>query len=450
MGCSGLCLWDQRTTVDVPPHRQIIAAMKPLLVLAVFCAAISAGAESPIRVNAPIHISGQVLDAETSRPVESYGIEWGWPPTIESSSIAWGGMFSSSSYSKGRFTVDFEWSTSQVVALRVLAPEYLPGEITTAPILAPARLDDVTVLLRRGRTLRGEVRTHSGEPASDIKVYLGGVRAFSVRDGQAEAFTGSRAVTGPDGRFELSGLGEASAHLVLSGGPINYWSAKLDDGQSSISIILPETGSLAAVYDVTGGTPTSSLKMNLQSFTSASMLPPMHEQTLTVENQSSATAHNLAPGEYRVARTKNVRVGDYSAGYSFDEREVKVVDGGLSQVDFVRRRGCAVSGVVTGLPASAAGAIVRIMETSATGTWSSDFDVRTFDVVATGSDGKFRTEQLEPGDYAVLAELHAPEPPGALRSGIRVPAASGLITFRVPETGTVPQLSVPLETLQPE
>jgi hypothetical protein len=100
---------------------------------------------------------------------------------------------------------------------------------------------------------------------------------------------------------------------------------------------------------------------------------------------------------------------------------------------------------VSGAPDSA-GVLVSVRSSEATGDFIGDLKFPLFDVLECGLDGRFKTEQLLPGKYAIIVEAWLPEKPEEMRSsGIRPSTFVGRAVVTVPESGQSLQATVELK-----
>ena len=84
------------------------------------------------------------------------------------------------------------------------------------------------------------------------------------------------------------------------------------------------------------------------------------------------------------------------------------------------------------------GVIVTVRPAAATGDPRDvgELMLTVFDVLPCGLDGRFQTERLLPGKYAIIAEAYLAETPaGEYRNGLALPAFVGRTEVTVPEDG---------------
>jgi hypothetical protein len=180
------------------------------------------------------------------------------------------------------------------------------------------------------------------------------------------------------------------------------------------------------------------------------------------ENRKEVTVNDMTPGEYDVSRLiENLRVGDEGRNKMCD-RVFHVDITKVAKLEFVRNKGCSLSGQVLGLKeAGLPGAFVYVRPKSATGnphafTEGGEWRLTTFDAVTTGPDGQFQTARIAPGTYTVTAEAYAPRKD--TETSWPVPTLLGKVKVAVPESGKVQPLRIemdpvpeeePTETLKP-
>jgi hypothetical protein len=181
---------------------------------------------------------------------------------------------------------------------------------------------------------------------------------------------------------------------------------------------------------------------------------------VTCGNGGTLEVDGLPPGEYDVCRWIDaLRVGDIGQGGMLDRRfAYKIEAGKTAKLEFVRTKGCPISGQVVGLKeAGAPGAFVNIRPEQATGVpfAEADWKLAFFDAVATGPDGQFKTSRISPGTYMVTAEAYKPEPRtsgsgGIVETGIRLPNLLGKTKVVLPESGEVKPIRIELAPLSGE
>ncbi|MGA2035357.1 MAG: carboxypeptidase-like regulatory domain-containing protein, partial [Thermoguttaceae bacterium] len=130
-----------------------------------------------------------------------------------------------------------------------------------------------------------------------------------------------------------------------------------------------------------------------------------------------------------------------------------IESGKTATSDFVRQHGTPVQGRIVGLKEGMCadnikpGALVTVGAPEARADWWAEckWVFGIFDGLRCGPDGKFQTEPLLPGKYAIIAEAYLAETPeDQSRSVRRLPAFVGQAEVTVPEDGAAPQVTVEL------
>jgi hypothetical protein len=188
-----------------------------------------------------------------------------------------------------------------------------------------------------------------------------------------------------------------------------------------------------------------------------------YERWPVVANGGQLLLDDLPPGKYEVTRKKPK---SYNGGFLCDRRTVTVESGKTTTSQIVRRRGAVVEGQIVGLKEgmfaqremigpqgemSACGrapsAIVSVHPAQATGDLHSDWAGNriTYDALVCGADGKFRTERLLPGQYAIIAEAYRPEKySGTVSTDWPTPDFVGRAVVTVPDGGPPPPVKIEL------
>jgi hypothetical protein len=330
----------------------------------------------------------------------------------------------------GRFLL---WGQKEGSALRFRANGYLPQAITRQEIIASRNTANLQVRLRRGGELRGVVLDHAGWPVAGATVYLAPLDLGFVRlgplgwsssaAGSVTNWAHSFATTDAAGRFALRGVGTNGPRVIAvsdDGRMIQPMQA-LGPGQD-LKITLPEPATLIVHYDILGDVAEADFSLTLR--TNELELPLWKYITLrtggSVPNGGQIVLSNLAPGAYDFARSRRGGVNNSGRAYVFgdppelvqtDLQRVVLQSGRTQQVNMARATGQRVQGQVTGLEAftNTAGSFLYVASATAIrspGDFTTNKMEPCFDTVSLGRDGHFQTALLEPGTYALVAEVY--------------------------------------------
>ena len=312
--------------------------------------------------------------------------------------------------------------------------------------------------------VNGHVLYHDGTPAANASVFLLGNVSTTIGDGKAwqgirsdmtEDKTVTKTTTDADGRFTLSGGGDAK-RIVVSAPRLDFWvvpTPKNAAGKDSeFTIKLPAPGRLVVKYDIPGGDAKAKLFLQVNTWDSPISRGIRCTPGPLVANKGQVVLDNLPPGECYLDREKNIAWGTYFC----DRRLLTIESGKTLESNFIRDRGTAVVGQVVGLKqemrasvsgaADSAGVLVSVRSPEAKGGIFSDLELPLFDILKCGLDGRFKTEQLLPGKYAIVVEAWLPEKPEEMQgSGIRRSSFIGWTVVTVPESGPPLQVTVELK-----
>jgi hypothetical protein len=117
-------------------------------------------------------------------------------------------------------------------------------------------------------------------------------------------------------------------------------------------------------------------------------------------------------------------------------------------IDFTRPKGARVKGLVAGLKdTKVKTALVTVMLLKLPdGTEERFKNSLVLDGQTTDENGAFTTERLPPGEYRFSVEVYVPlSPQKQFRTGRPTPKYTGEAVVLVPETGSVPDVEIPLK-----
>lgn len=423
-----------------------------------------------------IAIRGRVVDDETGDPIESFTLESGRLKGQDPAETSWGGYRRSvpNSYTivngkavptgrnpLGEFADSLEVGedgTGHRRWLRVVADGYEPRPVNDRP---PEPTDagktiEVSVRLKRGRPLIGRVVDHVGRPAAGAKLVLirpGGTR---IRVGDDVIGEGSdtglldpavtRAVADEQGRFRITGVGDARA-LGVSAPTLHFWTVPIPAPGEELTVRLPEPATLRIPYAIDGDAPETAFWLHLK--------PPEDlaerlwiARNLVVANRGEAVLRDATPGEYTLWRIKTLTIGDHRWRTSVEHRALMVESGHTAVVDFVRSGGGPIAGAVSGPEGEGARMIfvgIEPVSAAAPAGVSPRFPLRMLDIVACGEGGQFQTARIPPGVYVAHAASYRTgpryEPFGTFNDA---PDFIGSTPVTVPPDGSPPTVRIVL------
>jgi hypothetical protein len=172
-------------------------------------------------------------------------------------------------------------------------------------------------------------------------------------------------------------------------------------------------------------------------------------QNPTAKNQGEVILKSTTPGVYDVIRMKQLRVADRGTEAFCDRRDVTLESGKTTTLRFVRKKAFPIEGDLVGLEATGIpGAFVFVRSPKATGDPESreDWKLPIYDGATSGTDGKFKTAPIEPGEYLLVADAYEPQPPGmGFGLGWPLPAYVGKAKVTVPQDGPPPRVRIEMK-----
>jgi hypothetical protein len=408
-------------------------------------------------------IRGRVVDDATGLPIESFTLQQGRVKGNASGNISWReyGRSVPNSYThingravvtdrnpRGEFFESLEvgGAESREVGLRVVADGYEPGAIADRPF-APTdggKTIDVTVRLKRGRPLTGQVLDHAGRPAAGAKLFLirpDGLQINIVDDVVGEGSDVgllvpdlTRAVADPQGRFRLTGIGDANA-IGVSADSIHFWSVPFPRPGEEPIIRLTQPGTIRLPYAIEGDEPETGFQLHFK----VSDDPDGRlyvKRNPRVANHGELVLRDATPGDYTLWRIKAITHGDYHGNVGIDDRTFSIRSGEVTVLNFVRDRGSPVEGKVSG-PAKGQSRMSFIgIEPVGGVAKNPPMLTQYIDITACDADGRFRTPRIPPGQYVVHAVGYRHQPRyGPFVPLIEAPDFTGSSTLVVPPDG---------------
>ena len=381
-----------------------------------------------------VSIRGRVLDAESGEPITKFITQAGKFDPKDPTKVQWGfSQGSSGAAREGRFSTTIRWKAGWTS--RILADGYLPQPVVTKAPKDGQTSIEVELRMKRGRWVRGRVIDHTGKPAEGVSVFAVDSRGINLGGGRAHNSNRVRAMTDKSGRFELV-VGEAS-RLALSSPDIDAWHGELPEDMQEATLTLPEgAGEKTKVFRQLLGNETPGFK----GITS--------EQTVEMKNGETLEIASLPPGKYQIARSRMLRTGNMGMGRFLDRHWLSIEAGQTVTIDFTRPKGARVKGLVAGLKdTKAKTALVTVMPLKLPDDTEKRFkNWLVLDGQTTDENGVFTTEKLPPGEYRFIVDVYLPlTPQEQFRSGRPTPKFTGEAIVLVPETGSVPDIEIPLK-----
>jgi hypothetical protein len=389
---------------------------------------------APARAEHPgILVKGCAVDDETGAPIETYTVEASRGEGPETSKRSWGtwarhvpGSFSRVNgrllripNPRGEFTYSVsgrDVETQHPRWLRVVADGYEPRRVFDRPI---DRADfgkpiEVTVRLRRGRSIVGRVVDHAGRPAAGARLFL--VRPSGGRVTVSDDVIGrgsdvglvdpsvTRAVADEQGRFLLTGVGDAEV-IGVSAPNVHLWTTPVAEPGEEPTFRLPEPATIRLPYTIDGDEPRAEFSLQYHV-----RLDPVNRLTvwrnIQVDNGGETILHDASPGAYGLWRLKSQTIGDYHRRDHVEYRAFSVEPGGAATVDFVRESGGRIEGKVSGPDGEQARMIfvgIEPRDAIAARGWPPRSPRSLMDIVACDADGRFQTARIPPGEYVARA-----------------------------------------------
>jgi hypothetical protein len=418
-----------------------------------------------------VSIQGRVVDDETGDTIEYFSLQKGLQDGRDPSKIAWQHprrIPGSGTIVDGRTVLDRnphgEFSDSVGLGegeggrrdrIRILADGYEPEPVLDR-LPGPAdagKTVEVTVRLRRGRSLAGRVVDHAGRPAAGAKLFLirpgGGGSIRVVDDVMGEGSdTGlldpsvTRAAADEQGRFRITGVGDATL-VGVSAPTLHFWTAPVPPPGEELAIRLPEPATLRIPYAIEGDAAEAHIWLHLKQPEDLAQRLWV-TRTIKIPNRGEAILRDAAPGEYTLWRRKMLPIGEHPRRTSVELRKFTLESGKAAEVSFVRE-GRPVSGTVLPTP----GGVVLMLYVGIASLEEPDLrspSRRWLDIVACDEEGRFRTAHVPPGEYVVHAAGYRfgprHEPFGTFNDRIDF---NGSVPVTVPPDGNPPEVRIMLE-----
>lgn len=308
-----------------------------------------------------------------------------------------------------------------------------------------------------GATVAGRIVDHRGAPVAHAEVLLLGAerimvdadrRTWFVPEKQSQRPPSTR--TDKHGAFTITRKqGSADRLGVIAEDPL-FWvvSRKSLPQGNDVELKLPAAGSLAVHCDLPGKPSKLPVMIELTTFDGASRITDslrFHMSSFSLQNPGEKLFEHLPPGQYAVQRYQQTKTGSNSVLETGADRQlVKIESAKRANIQFERKTGRPLSGVVRGLEdVELRYAYLTIRHPGPEEILGEDGKLArmyvAFDVIPIDADGRFTTDPIPPGDY--LADLFA-----LLASTPQLSSQSadyfGSATFTVPQEGELPKVEV--------
>lgn len=408
-----------------------------------------------VPVNKSITVRGKVIDDETGKPIERLITQAGKFDPADPSQVTWGYSEGRSSARDGSFSTTVRWAEGW--SARILADGYIPQPVITAQ--PPADKDEIVVTLRlkRGRLVRGEVLDHAGKPVKGAAVFAIGPTLLYLAAGEAWSSLGEKdneakpVHTDDAGRFELP-AGEATS-VGVSHVSFDAWPAEIP-AEGDLLIKLPQPARVDVELDIEGAAKDSAVFYQLLTEKTPGFGRLQSMRELSIANGGKLTLAALPPGKYQFCRNVMNRLPDMGVGAMLDREFIEIKAGETTSIRWVRDKGARLRGKVV-LPAATemSGVIVSVKAEKAV---KDPFDGHEWQTIyssqVAAKDGMFLTERIAPGTYLVKADGYKkkkPEDHLSGRLGLTAPSHGASIKVEVPAEGELVVEGLLLKPVEP-
>jgi beta-lactamase regulating signal transducer with metallopeptidase domain len=396
-----------------------------------------------------VTIRGKVVDDETGKPVERLIVQAGRFAPADPSKITWGYSENRSSVRDGSFNTTINWAEGWTA--RILADGYVPQPVISSPPPAGKEEIEVTIRLKRGRTVKGQVLEHTGQPVKGAAVFAIGPTGLNLAAGKAWQPWGNEdaarpVLTDEAGRFELP-AGEAKL-LAVSYLGLDAWPAAIP-AEGQIVVRLPQSARVDVEYNIVGADKEAMVFYQLLTHLTPEFAGLQSSRALPIANGGKLSLPALPPGKYQIGRQVTNRLDQVGTGGILDREFFEITAGEIKEIHWVRDKGVQIRGKITWPEGvKLAGTIVSVKSLKSVkdpfqgNEWQTTYASQTAD-----ADGSFLTERILPGRYLLVAEAFTPRKQEVpVGTGFIGPSFQAETTIDVPESGI---LVVPDLTLRP-
>lgn len=389
-----------------------------------------------------VTVFGKVVDDETGELIEQGVIVQGgrFDPSDPAKGATFGYTRTSGGQKTGKFSTTVNFPQGRTA--RVLVDGYYPMPVVaTAPEAGVKRLE-VTLRLKKLRTVSGRVLNHLKEPVAGAKVfsvksvsiiYSGGdsFNSFDSKDEHSVSKTTDEA-----GRFSGVPVTEMNA-IVISDKSFDAWPVQVAEDKTEVVVELPKPSQVTIDFDIEGEGDEAELFYQY--------LSPFYEKRPEWKNvaierrikikKGKTTLNALPFGSYQISRQRVANMGVVGR-YLFIERQFFVVgEGETHHIDWTRKTGARVKAKVTWPEeVEVAGLMYTIL-----GKPNIDMQGDESPNILDGAginveNGEIHTTLLPPGKYTLEIAVQKPIPEERLRfSGIIVPDHHRRIELVIPD-----------------
>jgi hypothetical protein len=362
--------------------------------------------------------------------------------------VTWGYSEDRSGSRDGSFRTTVRWAEGWTA--RIIADGYIPQPVLTSAPPADKDEMELTIRLKRGRTVRGVVRDHTGKPLQDAAVFAIGPTGLNLAAGGAisniyePVDEAQPARTDEQGRFELP-TGEAK-FLAVSHEQFDAWPAAIP-AEGVVTIRLPEPARVEIELDVDGADQESVIFYQLLTGNMPEFAGLRSSREVKMANPGKLALAALPPGKYQFCRSVMNNLGQIGIGAMLERQFFELKAGETKAIHYVRDKGVRVRGKATWpTETKLMGVVIYIQAKRAEKgpfddhEWTTQYAAQT-----AAADGTFLTERIAPGTYLLLADGYSPLTPEQLRStGLVGPSHRAQIVIEVPADGelTMPDLAL--------
>lgn len=261
--------------------------------------------------------------------------------------------------------------------LSVIAPtwEYLSEVETT---VAEGKVNEVTLTLKPGAALHGQVRTTAGEPAVGAEVNP----TVNAARWKGEILTDGA------GRYRIEGLpiGKTGIEATLSGHARAVKTIELQPGPNQLDLELPEGLALSGVVRDEDQAPVAGAEVTARSAGGTFA----DEARMVTAADGAFELAGLPPGSFALQASAPGFAPGASQTISLNASPIRGIQIQLT-------RGATLSGRILGLPAE------LFPRTQVFAYNNPETEIPR--VASPGADGRFRIDNLGPGDWIVIAQV---------------------------------------------